>query len=499
MARFRFRTRLAALPRPLPDEIVQAVLDAAEGMTFDDGGELRLGDGTLGAARLISGRHLAAGARYRIGLDAGETRTVDITVAGWDRTGRTALDVLVTAGGHTFTARLKADLRGEGLDVLRIDGSYRGPAFPRFLQRATVTAEMRLADRPAGGPARSRTPRLAVRVRHPFAEAAVAVAQGGSGRGRRPHTVTVGLRGRTAARPIAAVGLLVVRRRVRRVLGQALATAGTHWNEAVTAMAARGLQERLVLRHQVTVAAVPREAFGEYVRALHEAVEALRFRDGLLRSGDGPALDVRLLEGRHIEAGARYRVLPAHQDEDDAPPSDPLTVDVLSWDPAGGTRAAFRTAQDTTTGWAELRSARDPVLLHGRLVHESGSSPVLTRVTCEARADLEAWWRRSTRSAGDPAPITATAVHALGRATVTLTARPALGGRWKVAVSATVEGLSWGGPLVAVAALFTGHLLENALRKSAGEVAEELNRALPRLRTDPRKAAEATLDALLTA
>ncbi|MEV5831083.1 hypothetical protein AB0L25_36510 [Spirillospora sp. NPDC052242] len=73
MVRVRRDVRLAALPARLPDEVAGPVLDAVEALAIGGDG-LHAGGGVVAAARLVQGRHLAAGSRYAVDLPGVEPK-----------------------------------------------------------------------------------------------------------------------------------------------------------------------------------------------------------------------------------------------------------------------------------------------------------------------------------------------------------------------------------------------------------------------------------------
>ncbi|GAA3979931.1 hypothetical protein GCM10023085_72750 [Actinomadura viridis] len=492
MARFKHDAQLVAFPHGLFDEIIQALLDTVEDLPFTGDGRLRVGNGALGAVRLVEGGHLAAGSLYRIevprprgeGVPEGAPAVVEVTGVSWDRTERVSCDVTVTVDEHRVTGHVEARMAKRGLQNVRITGDYQGPGPLRRLQRAKWDAEVRVADWWGRAPvARQAAPQLSARLRHPLADVTVRVTRGKAGRrrGRRKTTITVGARGRGPVRPVAAAGLLFGRHRIRRALTEALAKAEAAWNEAVPGVAERELGDRLVLRHQVKAEAVSRGWAGRYVAALHEAIGALRFEDGrLVVEGAEPSADVRLVEGEHAEPGARYSIT-SGEDGD-------IAVSVVSWDPDGWSRVAF--GNGANEGWAELRSVRNPTLVRAAATGRTpGEWAGITRVEYEAGADLERWWE-----GGADAPFTASAVHGLGKVALTVGRVPAGKGRWTVNVALAVEGLSWGRRPVAIALLLGGGFLAKSFQESVEQAARDWNEAVSQ---DPDQAAALTVRALL--
>lgn len=61
------------------------------------------------------------------------------------------------------------------------------------------------------------------------------------------------------------------------------------------------------LRHDITIAAAPREWFATFVAELHNALERAPFEHGWLAGDLGAEFPVALVDGRHLTPGARYR------------------------------------------------------------------------------------------------------------------------------------------------------------------------------------------------
>jgi hypothetical protein len=107
-------------------------------------------------------------------------------------------------------------------------------------------------------------------------------------------------------------------------------------------------------RYSIRVGAVPQGWFEEFLAALHDEVEALPFHDGRPAGGVPGEEGIRLVEGRHLDRGARYRL------ESHGTPYAELVV--RSWDRYAETR--LDVLGGTETGDAayrvKLRSAAEP-------------------------------------------------------------------------------------------------------------------------------------------
>lgn len=469
MVSVRRDVRLSAPPAGLPDEVVGPVLDAVEALAIGGDG-LHAGGGTVAAARLVQGRHLAAGSRYAVDLPGGGA--ADIAVRSWDRARRIRLDAVVERDGHEVTASLDADLTGRRIRTVRLTGEYRATRGRlRSLRRARWAGEARLGDGTAA-------PEIALRVGHRFGTATARVEPKGRRRAEWRARIVAGGRGRGVVRPFAALGLLVARRRIRAGFADAVDGFAGRWNAAVPGLAKRDLHAPVTLRHTVTARAVPRDRAGEFVAGLREAIEGLEFARGrLVRDGE-PADDVRL-DGRHLARGARYRLAAVHR--------HPAEATVAAWDP-DRIRVEFRTDDGATTGAFEFRTGDRPGAFRAEWRSgRPGPWAALGTVTGGIDADLHGWWTTG-------APIVRTIVHALGTETLSVSRAPA-GDGWAVTFTETQELRDWVRPLVSVAAALTP--AEDEFRAMAEGAAERWNDALADAGDDPRAAAAALVDAVL--
>lgn len=388
MARYQRDAQLESFPRDLLDEIVRALMNVAEQAPVTEAG-FAFEEEVFDDLRLVEGRHLTAGARYRITADE---VTGDLSVAAWNKAGETRIDV--TAG---TTARFG---------------------------------------------------------------------------------------GCSIVRPLAAVALAVMRRRIRRMLDEWIGKAVSTWNANVPVMVEHGLRERLDFEHQVTLKAVSREWADAYTTALHRAIEGAPLEEGgLTRSSEG-VVSVRLLKGEHIGPGARYRIEPVPEDS-----VEPLDVNVVAWELDGPNRVEFNTPDDAQTGWVEIDSARKPTVVRTAL---AGALEGFTQAKCEAEMDLERWW------ASEDPTLTATADSPLGEAGLTIRRTPAGTGEWTVHIAATAEGRAWARQLVAVAGLLAAVPMNRSFEEKADAAASHWHDLVGGgEEISPEDAADATLRALL--
>ncbi|URM98174.1 hypothetical protein LUW76_29525 [Actinomadura madurae] len=476
MARYRYDAKVEAFPRDLLDEVVAALLDAVEGAPVTESG-FAFGEDVHDEVRLVEGRHVATGARYRIAVDRGEG---EVSVVAWNRAGESRIDVTGDFGGHIVRLCVELRMSGRRLQTVRVSGDYQGPKPFRMVRRAKWECEMQAEEWWAV--LGSKTAPLSVRVAHPFAFADLRIARGKDKGGRWAVRTTARFGGRSLLRPLAWVGLAVMRRRVRRMLDEGFGNAVSAWNTEVPGMAKRGLRERLGFEHRVTLTAVSREWAEAYVAALHQAVGELRFKKGRLVTSSEAAFGVRLLKGAHIGPGARYRIAPVPEDE-----IEPLDVDVVAWDRAGANRIEFSTPGDVQTGWVEIDSARKPTVVRAAL---AGEVEGFTQAECEGELDLGRWWT----DADEGPALTANAANPLGEAALTVKRTPAVNGRWTVTIAATVEGRAWTRRLIAVAGLFGAASMNRSLQETADAAALKWDGLAARsTELSPREAADETL------
>ncbi|NEA24599.1 hypothetical protein [Actinomadura bangladeshensis] len=478
MARHQRDAQLEPFPRDLLDEVVRALMNVAEQAPVTEAGFAFEGE-ILDSLRLVEGRHLAAGARYRI---AAEEVTADLSVAAWNKVGETRIDVTTGSEGHTADLHVDVRMSGQRFHSIRITGDYQGPKPFRMLRRAKWECEVRAEDwwRLLG----PKTSPLSLRVEHPLAVVDLQVARGKDENGRWSVDTTARFGGRSIARPLAAVALAVMRRRIRRMLNEWISTAVSRWNADVPVMVEHGLRERLDFEHRVTLKAVSREWAEAYTTALHQAIEGAPLeKGGLIRSSEG-AVSVRLLEGEHIGPGARYHIAPIPEDS-----AEPLDVTVVAWELDGPNRVEFSSPDDAQTGWVEIDSARKPTVARAAL---AGALEGFTQASCEAEMDLERWW-----ASEDPA-LTATADSPLGEAGLTIRRTPAGTGEWTVNIAATAEGRAWARQLVAVAGLLAAVPMNRSFKERADAAASHWHDLVGgEEEISPKDAADATLRALL--
>ncbi|QKG23448.1 hypothetical protein ACTIVE_5091 [Actinomadura verrucosospora] len=480
MGRYRRDVEIAPFPRDLLDQVVGALLDAVEEAPITESG-FEFGDEIIEDVRLVEGRHLAAGARYR--GEEGDL-TVDVHVPVWNRAGESRIEVTGVSGGHTVNVRLDLHMSGERLQSVRITGDYQGPKPFRGLRRVRWEGNLRAEEWWAAPDAK--TSPISLRVVHRFASAEMGIARRKDKHGRWSLRTTTRLAGRSLLWPIAAVWLAANRSRILRKLDEGLAQAASAWNAEVPRMAKRGLQERLEFEHRISLKAVSREWAETYVAELHQGTEGLVFDKRHLFKSPESTYDVQLLKGKHIRPGARYRITLAPKTSTSKDERKPLDVHVAAWELDGPNRIEFAREDEAQAGWVEIDSARRPTLVRAGFTDTSTSG---IPVTAAAEADLQRWW--STGSL-----LNGTVEIPVGGATLAVERVADEDGQWTVAITAVVEGRAWARHLVAVAGVLSGPALKQSFRETADAFAEQWNIVVPSAGT-AEDAADATLSAIL--
>ncbi|NVI89002.1 hypothetical protein [Actinomadura sp. BRA 177] len=469
MGRYRRDAEVAPFSRDLLDQVVRALLDAVEEVPITERGFV-FGEAVLDGLRLVEGRHLAAGARYRGG---NEELDVEVHVPAWNRVGESRIDVTVTSDGHVVNLRLDLRMSGRRLHTVGIAGDYQGPKPFRWLRRARWEGELRAEE--WWSALGSKTSPVSLRVVHPFAHADLQIGRRKDVGGRWSVRANARFGGRSLLRPVAAVGLAVMRGRVRRMLDEGFTKAVAAWNAEVPGMVEQGMRERLEFEHRITLKAVPREWADAYAAALQRGIEGLPFERGRLVKDSEGSFGVELLKGKHIKPGAKYRIDFVSEDE-----VEPLYVHVVAWEFDGPSRIEFDSPDDVQTGWVEIDSAR---IIRAGL---AGEFKGYTSVKAAAEADLGRWW-----SGGSP--LTATAENPAGEAALTVERVAERDGEWTLNIAATVEGRVWARHLVAVAGVLSGPSMRRSFQENADAFAEKWNGAVG----TAEEAADSTLRAVL--
>ncbi|MET7370171.1 hypothetical protein ABZS61_30720 [Streptomyces sp. NPDC005566] len=242
--------------------------------------------------------------------------------------------------------------------------------------------------------------------------------------------------------------------------------------------------------HTVAVVPVDRAWFEECASLVLDAAESTQVRGGriVLGGGDGPPVPgARLLKGRHLRPGARYKIGPDADEAADASgiPSDQVVVvTVREWrrSTAIAVEQLVKSADLTVLLAARLLSPDRPGALNVRFDLRNPGGGSLQRVSGRAKVALPAWWAAAAARPGSlppaRAPLTARAKHRLGRARLTVTPRPAAEGAWEIGVTLTVRGRSLLRPVAALALFFGQVPLRRAFRSGVDQAAARWNEAL---------------------
>ncbi|WP_141579052.1 hypothetical protein [Actinomadura sp. WMMA1423] len=217
------------------------------------------------------------------------------------------------------------------------------------------------------------------------------------------------------------------------------------------------------VRGSVTVSALPRQWFEGFVTEVYEMLETARPADGALVTEIGAIEGVRLVGGRHLAPGARYRL-------DGGPDADgdwTGELVVRDWRRDGETCVEI-TGSDgdgTASGALSFQSAVRP-----RTCITTGTykgSGRLRQMSWEGRADFEQWWTQVSGGGtkrGRP-PLGARLSHPLVSVKLAVVPEPVDDDRWAIGVTLVIRGRSWGRPVVALAFLAGGFALRRALKE----------------------------------
>ncbi|MFJ6439703.1 hypothetical protein [Streptomyces sp. NPDC091649] len=247
--------------------------------------------------------------------------------------------------------------------------------------------------------------------------------------------------------------------------------------------------------HTVTVAALDRAWFEEAAGAMVGLLDASREREGAILLPDGRPVDgLRLLKGRHLQAGARYGGPPREPGAGgvpegrgtgagDAPGAREAAV-LREWRPSRSIEVETVLEEAPLSVRMRIR-LRDPSAPRTLELSLSGHNPQggsLYRFSGRGKADLAAWWAAVDRPHTAPPaarpPVSGRAVHRLGKARLTVTPRPAEDGSWQVSVVLAVRGRWLLRPVGAVALFFARGPLARSFREAVETSAGEWNAAL---------------------
>ncbi|TDC43772.1 hypothetical protein E1281_34780 [Actinomadura sp. KC345] len=229
-------------------------------------------------------------------------------------------------------------------------------------------------------------------------------------------------------------------------------------------------------RNSVALAPVPRPLTDGVVGALLDALEKLPFADdGRLNIGVDVG-DVRLVEGEHLAAGARYRIVPPDMEDE----KTDIEVRVVSWNRTGESHVEITSEVDgnVITARLELRMA-------GRRAHTlraegdfQGGKPFrrFKRARWEAEVRFEEWWAVLGQRA---APISLMVRPPFASASLLIDRGKDKDERWTVKSKLRFSGRGIARPLVAVALLVVRNRVRRALRDGFAKAEAAWNDSVP--------------------
>ncbi|TMR97922.1 hypothetical protein [Nonomuraea basaltis] len=241
MARFQCDVAIEALPRPWLEDFVHSLFDRAESLALDGDGWVEDVE-ELADVTLVEGEHLTAGARYQrhnARLDAdGEVQdeggtTTELVITSWNRRGEVSAEITTWLDDDekiTWTVRLRSPEKAEKASA---GGTYQGHKRWRRLTwaiRFDAGQWWKAAEGRAWG--RRDEPAMAM-LRHPLAEAVLRIRPKTAGDRNWRVGVTLTVRGRSWARPVVAIFLPFVRRRLRNEFRKVVADVAKQWNEQI--------------------------------------------------------------------------------------------------------------------------------------------------------------------------------------------------------------------------------------------------------------------------
>ncbi|MFE9696923.1 hypothetical protein [Streptomyces sp. NPDC006270] len=243
--------------------------------------------------------------------------------------------------------------------------------------------------------------------------------------------------------------------------------------------------------HTVTVAALDRAWFEEAAGAMVGLLDASREREGVILLPDGRPVDgLRLLKGRHLQAGAHYGGPPRGPGAGGVPEARETGAGareaavLREWRPSRSieVETVLEEAPLSVRMRIRLREPSAPRALELSLSGHNPRGGSLYRFSGRGKADLAAWWAAVDRPHTAPPaarpPVAGRAVHRLGKARLTVTPRPAEDGSWQVSVVLAVRGRWLLRPVGAVALFFARGPLARSFREAVETSAGEWNAAL---------------------
>ncbi|MQY34454.1 hypothetical protein SRB17_24230 [Streptomyces sp. RB17] len=236
MSRISHSVIVASVPRPWFEQAAVVLLDVLRGIRAEEGRVLLPDGRAIPGVRLVKGEHLAPGAVYEVEPEDERRQEPDrLRIverrSGGDRAVRLEHvlgdegTVTVLAGTlHTSARPVAAELHGSMAAVGRWASLRRAQGDARVDLRAWWEAA---AGRRCNG-----TP-FEARLEHRLAGATLWAVPRPHGDGRWEVRLVLSLRGRSLLRPVAAVGLLLFRGRLRQAFADTVDRMARVWNATV--------------------------------------------------------------------------------------------------------------------------------------------------------------------------------------------------------------------------------------------------------------------------
>ena len=240
------------------------------------------------------------------------------------------------------------------------------------------------------------------------------------------------------------------------------------------------------LQDTITLVPIPRDLVDDVVNALLDAFEALPFTDGALDADRDFVGDVRLVEGEHLTAGARYSFVPpdlaakAPVDKAAADKAPTYELKVASWDRTGEMCVDIRTNVD-----GHIVDTRVNLRMDGRrlrILHVTGNYQgpgpfrFLRRAKWEVEARLDEWWASLP---SQTAPVSARLMHPLAQASLATQRGRNKDELWTVRNTFLLRGRGIARPFAALGLPFVRKRLHNFVRQVLNTVQTTWNNAVP--------------------
>lgn len=253
MSRISHSVIVACVPRPWFEEAVGVLFDMVRGTRAEEGRVLLPDGRAVPGVRLVEGEHLAAGAVYEVEADDGprpepeRLRIVDRR-AGSDP----AVRLEYAPGDDGTVAVVEGALHGVARPVAaELHGSVRSLG-RRWASLRRAQGDARVDLRAWWDAAEGRrfcgTP-FEAHLGHRLAEATLWALPRPHGDGRWEVRLVLSLHGGSLLRPVAAVGLLLFRRRLREAFADTVDRMAQVWNTTVPETVSRDrsrLRERIL-------------------------------------------------------------------------------------------------------------------------------------------------------------------------------------------------------------------------------------------------------------